>query len=80
MKFIKRFRPIAVYLFELSNALVSRTEGRLFCLFFNLRSKILNLNLRVKINGEYYQLSDKNNSDLVFLRQKNKEIWLMERA
>lgn len=63
MKFIKRFRPIAVYLFELSNAIVSRTEGRLFCLFFNLRSKILNLNLRVKVNGEYYQLSDKNYSD-----------------
>ncbi|MDA9671044.1 FkbM family methyltransferase, partial [Paracoccaceae bacterium] len=41
----------------------SRTEGRVFCLLFNLRSKILNLNLRVKISDDYYQLLDKRNSD-----------------
>lgn len=63
MNFIKNFRPIAVYLFELSNAIVSRTEGRVFCLLFNLRSKILNLNVRVKITDEYYQLLDIRNSD-----------------
>ena len=60
---IKVLRRIAVYLFELSNFIIDRSNGNIFCFLFNLRSKTLNLNTRVVYDNGYYKLQDKNNPD-----------------
>ena len=60
---IKVLRRIAVYFFELSNFIIDRSNGNIFCFLFNLRSKILNLNTRVVSDNGYYKLQDKNNPD-----------------
>ena len=82
MDFLKAMRPVAVYFFELSDALINRSKGKVFCFLFNLRSKILKLNARTRFDGEYYQLLDNTNRDFkrFFLKSKSKVIWHMEKV
>ena len=66
-------RKIAVYVFNLSNIFINRLKGNYFAIFFNTRSKLLNLSLRVHFDGEYYKLTDKIDKEFTYFFKAEKQ-------
>ena len=66
-------RKIAIIIFELSNILISRLRRNNFSRFFNARSKLLNLSLRVYFDGDFYKLVDKDNKKFTHFFKAEKQ-------